>query len=217
MEKQTVLITGFTLFPGAPENPTQVLIEALQSGEVQFPGGAEIDCLLLPTEYEKSWDLLSECLVHLRPRILIEFGLSAKANGFTLECVARNQFSVGQPDNSGFKPEKSNIDPSSPNMLPSGLPLLAIYESLDSAEIPVEYSDDAGAYVCNHLFYRTMCLPKQLRPELAGFIHVPYLQEQHDRLSKMNLVENDLCVMSERDLFCGVQTILNCTLDHTNS
>ncbi len=39
---RTILITGFTPFPTAPENPTEVLIEMVREGEITMPEGVEM-------------------------------------------------------------------------------------------------------------------------------------------------------------------------------
>ena len=59
----------------------------------------------------------------------------------------------------------------------SSLPLDAIHEALGRASIPVEWSDDAGGYLCNTVFTLSAAhVCDGLRPVMAGFVHVPPLR-----------------------------------------
>lgn len=204
---KTILITGFTPFPGAPENPTATLIQAIEAGRIKTPNGVRIEARLLPTEFTASWEVFQRAIAEVKPDAVVQFGLSARAIGFTLECVARNQMASTLPDNSGFRPEDEAIEPGAPLVLPTGLPVEDIYHALATKGLPTEYSESAGTYVCNHLFYRTMSLPPTQRPRCAGFIHVPYLEEQRDRLETEARIDKGLAAMSEAELFGGAETI----------
>lgn len=49
-----------------------------------------------------------------------------------------------------------------------------MHAALDEAGHAVSYSDDAGRYLCNQLFYVALeCLQCQSIPIPAGFIHLP--------------------------------------------
>lgn len=205
---KTILITGFTPFPGAPENPTKVLVEAAEAGDITAPEGVTLEARLLPAEYEASWEAFQKQLAEIRPDAVIQFGLSAKAQGFALECIARNEMTANLPDNSGFRADGGPIEAAAPLVLPSGLPLEDIHGALAAANLPLEYSDSAGAYVCNHLFYKTMRLERGVRPAHAGFIHVPYLTEQRDRLEVEGRIDKGLASLSETELFRGAEIIL---------
>lgn len=204
-----VLVTGFTPFPGAPENPCLRLLEAIENGEITYPKSTGVLAKLLPTEFERSVSNLSELIDSLLPEAVIEFGLSHKATGFTLETVARNEFKQGTPDNTGFKPESLKIDDKGEDLLPTTLPVMAIYDGLKEKCLPVEFSDNAGGYVCNHLFYNTQAMPMAQRPRLTGFIHIPYLEEQRDRLEAEGRIDEGLFALTEEQLLSGVETILS--------
>jgi pyroglutamyl-peptidase len=64
-----------------------------------------------------------------------------------------------------------------PATLPSRLPLDRLAAALAADGYEVLTSDDAGGYLCNHLFYELMTQ----RPEgVAGFVHVPPLAPPWD-------------------------------------
>jgi pyroglutamyl-peptidase len=206
---KTILITGFEPFPSAPENPTADLIEMVRGGEIKTPGGISLEAHVLPTEYEMSWANLHQLMNEFEPVAILNFGLSAKAKGFTLERTAKNEISAKRPDNSGVLPLASTICPESALQIETGLPLEEIHNGLVSAKLPVYFSDDAGGYVCNHLFYQCMNCLTPARPQMSGFIHIPYLDTQRDRLAQHGMIEKKLAALSRDELLRGVEVMLN--------
>jgi pyroglutamyl-peptidase len=56
---------------------------------------------------------------------------------------------------------------------PSTPPLQTLYEDLELASLDIRFSDDAGGYPCNHLFYLSRSRSDKLCPDfMSGFIHV---------------------------------------------
>jgi pyroglutamyl-peptidase len=65
-----------------------------------------------------------------------------------------------------------------PATLPTRLPVERIVEALAAEGYEVRTSDDAGGYLCNHLFYEMLTrLPDGA---VAGFVHVPPLEPPWD-------------------------------------
>ncbi len=108
---------------------------------------------------------------------MVEFGLARAAQGFRLETVARNEFRPNVPDVRG------NIAPASkvadgPDLIPTGLPLDRMEAALVARGLPFERSENAGGYLCNTLFYLSRFGVGDVpAPAMAGFVHVPYLEE----------------------------------------
>lgn len=197
-----LLVTGFGPFPGAPENPTAWLIDALRADEWtrQFQGRLHLE--ILPVEYEAASNRLVELGWEIEPDIAVHFGLAQPAKGFRLERRAENRILTDRPDQSGARPSSNVIAPGAPD-LPSRLPLAQIAERLEAEDLPVEWSDDAGGYLCNYVFYlacsEMLCKPMQ--PDMAGFVHVPLLRRQ--------LPEGEMLpAISEEDLLRGAKAII---------
>jgi pyroglutamyl-peptidase len=168
-----VLFTGFGPFPGAPQNPTDWLVSRLSADPPDGEGIAAFHAEVLDVEYEAVGPRLSALGKAFAPDIAIHFGLAAEAAGFRLERVARNSHAGARPDNAGRLPPGSRIC-EGPETLPSTLPLDAIAGALSARDLPVEWSDDAGGYLCNTVFVLSrfhVC--EGLRPAMSGFIHVP--------------------------------------------
>lgn len=209
MTQSKIIVTGFTPFPGAPENPTQVLIEAMQAGKIEMPKGVDVLPLQLEAAYEDALAVLAGTWRVEKPDAVISFGLSAKANGFTLETVARNEVTSTLPDNAGRRTDSNLIDSDGEAFLPSTLPLMDIHRSLREADLPIEFSDNAGGYVCNWIFYLGAAKVLSDGQGCSGFVHVPYLDTQYERLMASGEIDPAGKPMSEAQLFGGVEIILN--------
>jgi pyroglutamyl-peptidase len=169
-----LLVTGFEPFPGAPVNPTEGLVQALRQEPPQ--GLSDFRAEVLPVDYTKVGPRLSEIGRGFRPDIAIHFGLAAECHGFRLERVARNSFAGARPDNAGAMPSSEKIC-NAPAELPSNLPLQAIHDALVAEKLPVEWSDNAGAYLCNMVFTLSRAHGAgDFSPAMSGFIHVPLTQ-----------------------------------------
>lgn len=177
-----ILVTGFSAFPGAPVNPTERIIAALESRRSQFPAFGELRLAVLEVDYGRLPAALAELARAGQPDIAVHFGLSAEAHGFTLERCARNVFGP-KPDNAGHVPVEGRIC-AGPDILVSTLPLERLHEVLAGGGLPVSWSDDAGGYLCNYLFYLSRSEAMgEFAPEMSGFIHVPPLAEESRSLA----------------------------------
>jgi pyroglutamyl-peptidase len=197
-----ILITGFSVFPGAPVNPTEKLIAALRDDPAALPGNIRLETL--PVEYAAVPGLLDTFGREFAPDIAIHFGLSASATGFTLERLARNGIAASRADNSGAQPGSACIVDGAGDF-PSTLPLDAIAADLNDAGLPVAWSDDAGGYLCNYLFYLSRSPDfAGFAPAMSGFVHVPPLKEDEPaNPHAMSLAELLRGAMSIAPHLCG--------------
>lgn len=177
MIRPRILVTGFGPFPGAPLNPTRTMVEAFRADPARLARLGVVRTEVLDVDYAAVPLRLAELGTDFAPDIAIHFGLSDRARGFTLERLARNEIAADRPDNSGAQPLPDVIEPDGGDH-PSGLPLGEIAETLDRAGLPWSWSDDAGGYLCNYLFYlsRSPDFPG-FAPAISGFVHVPPLKE----------------------------------------
>ncbi len=162
----TVLITGFGPFPGIDSNPSATVMERLRLE------GHEAH--VLPTEYGAGLALMESLLVKIDPDIVLCFGVAGDAERIRLERLARNTVSTERPDAAGDSPVDGAVEKGGPYVIGSTLPLEAIARALQARDIPWEWSDNAGDYLCNYMFYRVMrYLAACAKPAEAGFIHIP--------------------------------------------
>lgn len=172
-------MTGFEPFPGAPVNPTQRLVAWLRRRKPAIAGMGAFRAEVLPVDYAAVGPRLSAIGHEFRPDVVIHFGLAQRCAGFRLERVARNLLSAARPDNTGSAPGDGAIC-AGPALLPSTLPLEAIHAALAAAGLPVEWSDDAGGYLCNMVFALSAAQACEgFAPRMTGFVHVPLIGPGH--------------------------------------
>jgi pyroglutamyl-peptidase len=195
-EAARLLVTGFEPFPGAPVNPTEWLMSALRRNPPAGDGIAAFRAEVLPVDYAKVGPRLSAIGREFRPDIAIHFGLAAECAGFRLERVAHNSFAGARADNAGALPTASAIC-EGPETLPSNLPLQAIHVALAADGLPVEWSDDAGAYLCNMVFTLSRAhVCEGFAPAVSGFVHVPPTGEGRP-LDKAQLLAGARIIIAE--------------------
>ena len=207
MQERLILATGFSVFPGAPENPTAWAMAEIEAAGWQ-PNGARLVTRVLPVRFDLWESELRPLLASTKPDAVVSFGLSAKATGMTLESTARNRVAVDRPDFTGAVSPNDKINPEGPPIFPTRLPLRDISEALQRARVPMARSDDAGDYLCNLLFYRLMEFAETGGPKVAGFIHVPYLDVQAARLAATGLPVAEVATLTEDQLIKGVRAII---------
>jgi pyroglutamyl-peptidase len=143
-----VLLTGFEPWGEFKENP---------SGEVAAALGGQV----LPVDFRKA-DAALRRLLKPRPSAVVMLGLGAGRTSIDLELVARNL------DDGGDR-HKRPIEPDGPERRTSTLPIGYLLDRLRQAGLPAKPSLDAGAFLCNHVFY----VAAGLVDVPCGFIHLP--------------------------------------------
>jgi len=96
-----------------------------------------------------------------------------------VERVAINVDDARIPDNAGAQPVDELIAPNGPPAYFATLPVKAMVAAVRAAGVPVELSNSAGTYVCNHVMYGVLhYLAASGHRARAGFIHVPYSERE---------------------------------------
>lgn len=159
-----VIVTGFGAFPGQEVNPTLALVEHL----ARRPG---VLAQVLPVSFARA-PASALALAEAHPDLpVVAFGVAATAVGFRVERQARNRDGAAVADVDGELRRGQPIDLTAPDALPTRLPVEAMIGALEAAGLPVEESDDAGGYVCNHLLWNLL---DGLAPSrTTGFVHAP--------------------------------------------
>ena len=173
-----ILLTGFKPFGGLAINPTEQLMQALAASADALPG-VEIETLVLDVDYVLAEKQFREALLRLRPDAILSFGVSGGTDELCLERIAVNLDDAALPDSGGQTRSGTRIVEGGPVGYWATLDLERLYAALVEAGLPVRFSNHAGAYLCNHLFYYGLHLIQALGLETPmGFVHVPPLPEQ---------------------------------------
>ena len=175
-----VLVTGFEPFGGERENPSLAIAEALHGRRI---AGHRIVGAVLPTAFADSLPALDALLDRHRPVLVIAVGQAGNRAEISLERVAINLIDARIADNAGAQPVDVPVVPGAPNAYFSTLPLKAMLARLRAAGIPAALSQTAGTFVCNQVFFALAHRLARRKPVVrGGFIHVPYLPQQAERL-----------------------------------
>ena len=167
----TILLTGFGPFPGGEVNASAELVRRLAGAMRRRFADCRVATAVLPTEWEKAPARLAELFARHEPDIVLHFGVSDRAEGFEIETRARNAC-VLLPDAVGAMPLSGKIDERGPQFHRATVPAKAIVRRLQALGIPAAVSDDAGAYLCNSVLYRSVALGRAAGC-ISGFVHIP--------------------------------------------
>lgn len=171
-----LLITAFEPFGGEQINPS---LEAVRQIEKERISNIAVLTAELPVDRYRAVDTALDVLMVNRPDIVIMLGEAGGRYKINPERVAINVDDFRIPDNVGNQPTDEPIIEGGPAAYFSTLPIRAIAERINKANIPAAISNTAGAYLCNRLFYSVMHAIKVNGLDArAGFIHLPYLHDQ---------------------------------------
>jgi len=173
-EKSKVLISGFKPFGGATLNPSELLVNVLERDQIP---GVELFTVILPVEFDRSAEILLEKVKQIQPDLVIAFGQAEGRTAINPEKFAINLDDARIPDNSGDERKDVVIDKNGSDSYVTTLPIEMMVDAMKRAGYPAEISLSAGAFVCNHIFYK---LQKTLSGSniRSGFVHLPLVTEQ---------------------------------------
>jgi pyroglutamyl-peptidase len=171
-----ILITGFGPFPGAPFNPTELLVARLLRLRRPAFGDVDLSGHIFPVTYKAVDRELPQLLARHRPHALLMFGLASRTSHVRIESRARNAVTMLWPDADHACVRKGSIagDADAKMFGPHTAKLLraALGTGIDTRP-----SRDAGSYLCNYLSWRAIeAAGAEGAPHLAAFVHVPLLR-----------------------------------------
>ncbi|MEL7433207.1 MAG: hypothetical protein AAFN11_04605 [Chloroflexota bacterium] len=168
-----ILITGFEPFGTVSDNPSQRIVEHI--GKQNNPA---IITQTLPVDYATAGEKLIHLIDTHQPSAILLLGVAAKRETIALERIAVNINDARIPDNAGNAVKGEKIAENAPVGYWSTLPLDRFHPAVAEVDITVSYSNHAGAYLCNHVFYRARHhLETTNRADVpCGFIHVPSIE-----------------------------------------
>jgi len=173
-EKSKVLISGFKPFGGATLNPSELLVNVLERDQIP---GVELFTVILPVEFDRSAEILLEKVKQIQPDLVIAFGQAEGRAAINPEKFAINLDDARIPDNSGDERKDVVIDKNGSDSYVTTLPIEMMVDAMKRAGYPADISLSAGAFVCNHIFYKLQktLIGSNIR---SGFVHLPLVTEQ---------------------------------------
>lgn len=171
----TLLLTGFEPFGDWKTNPSYDALKLADNTGLFDAPDIEVCIAEVPVAYDSAFETVQMLVESENPTAIVHFGLHGglkRANDVIyIETTARNRNGATKADNSGQKRDATKIIVNAADTIATTLPVSTICNTLQGAGLRAETSDDAGAYLCNYLFFRTLHAYGQKIP--CGFIHVP--------------------------------------------
>ncbi|MGZ3448682.1 MAG: pyroglutamyl-peptidase I family protein [Polyangiales bacterium] len=168
-----VLVTGFGPFGDILDNPTSRLVARLHGRRIH---GLEIVGLALPTSFSRAKRVVAARLAEGDLHGVLMTGVADSSDVFRVETLGRNHDRARLPDVDGESPN-GPIEPSGPASITITIDGNRLHDAIVAAGLPATLSDDAGAYVCNHVLYTTLRIARVP----AAFLHVPADDRTHER------------------------------------
>ncbi|XP_020267649.1 uncharacterized protein LOC109843129 [Asparagus officinalis] len=186
----SVHITGFKKFHGVSENPTETIVSNLRGYMTKngLPKGLVIgNCTVLETAGQGAlaqlYKLLESAVAergngssNTRGEVIwLHFGVNSGASRFAIENQAVNEATFRCPDELGWKPQRVPIIPADGGITrnrKTSLPANDIAKALAKMGFNVVPSDDAGRFVCNYVYYHSLCFAEQNGIK-SLFVHFP--------------------------------------------
>jgi len=178
-----LLLTGFDTFDDYDVNISGRVVASMAKEQLEG-----VVAKVLPTSYARASQQMTDLIKSLRPAVILMTGQTKRTNSLSIELRARNADSLTSRDNDG-KLGQTPIATMGPIIRQATIPPERIYSVLVGLGLPVEYSKDAGSFVCNHVFYAALnTIAEHNLPILCGLIHVPSphakgVGELHDLVS----------------------------------
>jgi pyroglutamyl-peptidase len=183
-----LLLTGFGPFPGAAENPSAWLVEALAARHSSRRLGCHLHAEVLPTEWAEVATHGPHLVHQHQPRLILHLGLNQRAKGLRIERSAHNLIDLRE-DARGAVPKTSTILDRGLRKLDTGVPASRLAKHLRTQGLPAVASRSAGTYLCNYLYYLSLdWARRQEAPCDICFVHLPPGQRQGGPLSEAELL-----------------------------
>jgi pyroglutamyl-peptidase len=178
-----VLLVGFGPFPGAPFNPSAVLVKMLARRRRPAFAGIGRTTHVFATTYA-SVDRQIPKLLAEKPDFILMFGLAGRRRHLSIETQARNIISVLHPDARRHRPTRGVIAAGGPAALRGNARFADLLGAVRASSFPARLSRDAGRYLCNYAYWRALERARGNRP-LVQFVHIPPVRPGHPQFGRL--------------------------------
>ncbi|MDO4918768.1 pyroglutamyl-peptidase I [Kocuria sp.] len=166
-----ILVTGFEPFGGERENASGVAVHRL--GGTGVVDGAQVVTAILPVTWSGAGPALLQAVAAHRPDAVVAAGEAGGRAAVTPERWAKNVGHGRIPDNDGVVRSRGPLT-RGPDRLESRIDPAALTRAVRDAGVPAEISSDAGAFLCNAVFWTAL----HGTDLTAAFIHVPAVRSR---------------------------------------
>jgi pyrrolidone-carboxylate peptidase len=163
-----ILVTGFMPFSHHERNISQELVEHISTaGALDY----EVNTCILTVDENGSREISDRILGGEEIRALLHLGFSENADEILLEKFARNRYQMEIVDNSGRIETSGEISSGKP-ILETNAPIQIIDSFLEGVS-GIRWNEDAGGFVCNETYYRSLLAATIKKSPIVLFMHLP--------------------------------------------
>ena len=176
-----VLVTGFEPFGGHPENISQDVAQRFMAVEtVQDPWTGEVlpvacETAILSVDAAGSMDIAGRLEDGESWDAILHLGLCERCDVPRIERLARDVLDMRIPDNAGRQERHASLDGGGDR----GCWVDPTIWPVEAFPYPFELSTNAGAYLCNETYFRTLAALAATHqgsplPPTCLFVHLPH-------------------------------------------
>ncbi len=167
--RKSLLVCGFSAFPGQAVNPAQKIVEELRRRNSAFAlAGIDLHVAILPVEHFALSPMLSRLFAEKSPDAVLLLGVAARRTKLSVETFARNRVSMLRPDAARQRAWSRAIVHGGPDIFRGPCPAERLVALARRKGVPAALSRDAGDYICNESFYLSLLMDRR-----ACFVHLP--------------------------------------------
>jgi pyroglutamyl-peptidase len=171
-----ILISSFGPFHNFENNPSELIMNELKH-EFNFDLKKSIDWKVIPVTYKAVDALYNDNIIN-KYNYIIHLGVATNFDKLRIEINAHNSISGNDID--GFEPGNQIINNGN-EIISSNFPFEVIDYILNKYKDEVVISDDAGRYLCNYIYYKSLYHFKNESKVI--FIHIADFKNNNKALS----------------------------------
>ena len=175
------MVTGFEPFSDFKRNISQQVVALISEGLFDF----DISTSILSVDEMGSREISDRIERGEKLDVVLHLGFSENANEILLERYARNNFQMKIKDNSGRLVSSGRISPGK-EILETKVPRNFIENYLGEFS-RIRWNEEAGGFVCNETYFRSLLASSEKLQPIVLFIHLPCeeilpLEEQYETI-----------------------------------
>ena len=163
-----ILVTGFQPFSNHITNISQQVVELISSTEERR---YQVESRVLSVDEEGSRETAKRIRSGEKFDAVLHMGFSEDADAILIERFARNRLQMKTPDNSG-RMVKSEMICQGDGILETNVEKSQIDFHLEGV-IGIRWNNDAGGFVCNETYYRSLFAAYERNSPIVLFVHLP--------------------------------------------
>ncbi|MBU38655.1 MAG: hypothetical protein CMA59_03940 [Euryarchaeota archaeon] len=163
-----LVVTGFEKFSDFKRNISQQVVELISEEEAP---DFKISTYILAVDEKGSREISDRIEKGEKFDVILHLGFSENANEILLERYARNHFQMKIKDNSGRLISSGRISPGK-EILETKVPRNFIENYLGDCS-KIRWNEDAGGFVCNETYFRSLLASAEKLQPTVLFIHLP--------------------------------------------